>query len=302
MSGEPLQALACPSCGHVLVGQSWKRASSFEDCVRRCDDCGIGFSNARHSPTMIYRDSAMNVPVEFREGLADALAQALNIYNRPQKKTKFGFSTSEDAITWTVFSAIARSGRSSALWRELTGATLDVDESPSLLLWGVPLEAGDDRAWGVRRMVEGVSDALGEDPRLRTEPDVIVDAGSEGIVIVEVKYRSPNDHKTPDARFDRYLDSRCFIDPAAAKATGLYELVRNWRFGCELARDRKFALVNLVRRRDLQREQERLSQLISTLAMSGHRRFIPVEWEGLVDRLHLADTPTMRRYLADHLG
>jgi len=302
MSAEPLQTVDCPSCGQVLEGQSLKPASRFEDCVRRCDDCGIGFSNARQNPTVIYRDFAMNVPIDFREGLAEVLAQALNIHNRPQKKTKFGFSTSEDAITWTIFSAVARSGRSAALWRELTGAAPDADHPPRLLLWGVPLEAGDDRAWGVRRSVEEVSDALGEDPRWRTEPDVIIDAGSEGIILVEVKYRSPNDYQAPDARFDRYLDTLCFNDPAAAKATGLYELIRNWRFGCELAQGRDLLLVNLTRRQHLQREQQRLSPLVSTLATSDHRRFTAVDWEGLVDRLHLADAPTMLRYLADHLG
>lgn len=51
---------------------------------------------------------------------------------------------------------------------------------------------------------------------------MIVDAGSDGLVIVEAKYRSPNDDQGPDARFDRYLDTQCFAKPAAAKATGLY--------------------------------------------------------------------------------
>ena len=43
---------------------------------------------------------------------------------------------------------------------------------------------------------------------VRTEPDVVVDAGAAGVVVIEVKYTSPNDVQVPSNRFDRYLDGR----------------------------------------------------------------------------------------------
>jgi hypothetical protein len=300
VTDRPLPTLNCPSCGKEVAGASARRANRFEDCVRRCEDCGIGFSNAQHDPTVIHRDPTMNVPIEFRAGLMEALDQALNVYNRPQKKTKFGFSTSEDAVTWTVFSAIQRSGRSRQLWRALTEEAADGEQPPSVLLWGVPLEPADERGRALLKQIEDVSNDLGEDPRRRTEPDVVIDAGPSGVVIIEAKYMSPNDMKPPSDRFDRYVDARCFRNPDAAKATGLYELIRNWRFGCEVAHERGFALINLVRHQHLRREEKLLSSLIEYLTTGDHRKFAIIEWEWLINHLELARTPDMQQYVTDH--
>jgi hypothetical protein len=89
------------------------KAKSFDDCLRRCEHCRIGASNTAdsHSVTYIFRDPLDNIPPESREGVSEVLAQALNVYNRPSKLTNFGFSTSEDAVTWVVFTYLLRSGR-----------------------------------------------------------------------------------------------------------------------------------------------------------------------------------------------
>jgi hypothetical protein len=88
-------------------------ATQFDDCLRRCEPCGIGASNAsdRGAVTFIHRDPLGNIPVESREGASEALAQALNIRNRESKRRRFGFSTSEDAVTWVVFMHLLRSGQ-----------------------------------------------------------------------------------------------------------------------------------------------------------------------------------------------
>jgi len=299
MADRRLGTLTCPSCRQALPGDSHKTAGRFEDCARRCEECGIGFSNAQRNPTVIHRDPTMNVPSEFRPGLADTIEQALNVLNRSQKWTKLGFSTSEDAVTWTVFSALARSNRTAGLWQALTGEVADPAQPPKVLLWGVPLDTDDETGWRLRQQLEQVSDMLREDPRRRTEPDVVIDAGAAGLAIVEVKYMSSNDVKAPSDRFDRYLDTRCFSDTAEAKATGLYELIRNWRLGCEVAQSRPFVLVNLVLHRHLRRERERLSPFLSCLATNDLRQFELIEWERLLDQLDLIDTPTMRTYLSD---
>lgn len=82
-------------------------ARSFTQCLRRCEPCGIGFSNGS-TPTLIWREPERNVPPEVHEGLHATLANALNARKRPEKLVEFGFSTSEDAVTWTVFTALRK--------------------------------------------------------------------------------------------------------------------------------------------------------------------------------------------------
>ena len=108
-----LPVLACPSCGSDVTQSTGelKRAGRYSDCLRRCKRCGIGFSNARHSATRIYQDPEMNVPEQSRGGIAERLKLALNERNRPSKRIKFGFSTSEDALTWTVFTYLNMTGQ-----------------------------------------------------------------------------------------------------------------------------------------------------------------------------------------------
>src|SRR5690242_92976 len=100
-----LPALSCPVCGELLRARPGRRVrpATWRDCLRRCTDCRAGYSNARTGPTVLFDDPRMNVPAEVRGGVLDTLAQALNVRNRREKRIKFGFSTSEDALTWTVF-------------------------------------------------------------------------------------------------------------------------------------------------------------------------------------------------------
>ena len=61
------------------------------------------------------------------------------------------------------------------------------------------------------------------------------------------KLTSKNDRKPAAyAGWRLYHSDKCFkASEARVAGTGLYELVRNWRIGCELADDRRFVLVNL---------------------------------------------------------
>jgi uncharacterized protein YbaR (Trm112 family) len=53
-----LQIIACPSCKRPMTeseDSEIRRAESFKDCVRRCEACRVGASNADGSPvTFIY--------------------------------------------------------------------------------------------------------------------------------------------------------------------------------------------------------------------------------------------------------
>src|SRR5438105_2624551 len=110
-----LPSLSCPKCGGpmpVLMDAPVSTCTSFSDCLRRCEGCGIGASNAASpsSVTYIQREPLHNIPRQIREGADVALANALNVRNRLSKRKRFGFSTSEDAITWVVFVHLLRSG------------------------------------------------------------------------------------------------------------------------------------------------------------------------------------------------
>jgi hypothetical protein len=139
-----LQSLPCPSCERPIAGIEClgrlRAARRFGDCFRRCAACGIGASNAAVGATYIYREPLENIPVESREGAREALDQALNKRNRKSKWVRFGYSTSEDAVTWVVFTELLRSGQLLSALRQV-GVISDstMTALPTLLLWGAPV-------------------------------------------------------------------------------------------------------------------------------------------------------------------
>ena len=208
-TGLPL--LTCPSCGRAMISaggdQPRLTATSFENCVRRCKSCGIGASNAlgSQSVTYIHRDPLTNIPEPSREGALDALSAALNIRSRGTKRSRFGFSTSEDAVTWVVFTYLMRS---KLLLKALQNVQLAAPDAghiePTLLLWGVPVEPTTSGA-SLRARLSAQCTALGKDKERMSEPDVIVDLGAHGIVFIEVKYLSGNDKKSSSyAGWEKY--------------------------------------------------------------------------------------------------
>jgi hypothetical protein len=109
-----LPVLICPQCDEFMTERQCigtiPTATSFEDCLRRCERHNIGASNTQNgTATYIYRDPLQNIPDASREGAIEALMNALNELNRPSKVRRFGFSTSEDAVTWVVFTHLLRS-------------------------------------------------------------------------------------------------------------------------------------------------------------------------------------------------
>lgn len=206
---------------------------------------------------------------------------ALNVRNRPTKWTKFGFETSEDAVTWTVFAFLHRHHADAlpALYADLIG--IESEDVPTLLLWGVPVGPSPCGTVLAHDLV-AMSNALREVSASRSEPDVVLDFGPAGVVLIEVKLGSSNSRTKNPSKFDRYVDaSPAFTDPAATKATGLYELARNWRFAHDLAAGRPFALVNLTL--DGTTTSTRgLPAFVDSLATRPRQRFLSVAWRDLL--------------------
>lgn len=288
-----LPSLSCPGCRGPISGISSidkvPVASQFDDCLRRCEPCGIGVSNAADlkAVTFIYRDPLANIPLECREGANDALSQALNVRNRESKRRRFGFSTSEDAVTWVVFTYLLRSGQLlSALQRVGLVADMVSSDAPTLLLWGVPV---GDGAHGIeiRRQLSDLCTSLKEEPNSFSEPDVIVDLGAAGLMFIEVKHLSGNDLKPADyPGWSKYSSvARLKWQIEAVKASGCYELARNWSLLNGLAADRPASLVSLgLDKLFLGAEGARLNRFIGALGTDERSHFMKVSWSDLLGK------------------
>ena len=280
-----LPSVPCPVCGQPMSsgafepgpGGGAKRAADFGTCHRRCITCRVGISNAKDKPTLIHEDPIANVPPEVRIGARGTLAASLNVRNRPAKLVKFGFDTSEDAVTWTVFSYLHGQQQQglARLYQGLFG--ISAITPPALLLWGAPVPGGL-RELALAKKLVAVSNALSEVPASRSEPDVVLDFGSDGLVVIEVKYLSGNSGTTDASKFDRYVHgSPAFSNPAGTKANGLYELARNWRIAHDLAAGRPFVTVNLAKAATLN-STAGLPGFVASLATTSTQRFLSLSW------------------------
>jgi hypothetical protein len=292
-----LPSLECPRCGCSMttresVGEM-PSAKCFQDCLRRCERCGIGASNAKAKVTWICLDPLQNIPPDTWNGAKEALAQALNETNRESKLRYFGFSTSEDAVTWVVFTQLLRSGK---LIDALKRAGIVADQvavAPTLLLWGVPVNGGE-RGKEIRQELHNLcTKTLGEKSDRLTEPDVIIDLGEDDLVFIEVKYLGDNDSQPTDYKhwptYEKGLRLAWHYEDV--KASRCYELARNWRVLKELAGERPTALVNLGQERLFRGvEGERLCRFAEALGLDERSRFKKIRWREFLDKV-LDDQP-----------
>lgn len=285
-----LSPLVCPKCSQPIAAielmQRIPTATSFKDCLRRCDPCGIGASNtADPRVTYIHRDPLENIPLESREYASEALRQALNVRNRSSKLSRFGFSTSEDAITWVVFTYLLRSGnlletlKRCGLISNRISAT-----APTLLLWGTPIDSGP-RGTEIKQQLIDLCASLQEDANSFSEPDVIIDLGEDSLVFIEVKYLSGNNSKSADySGWSRYVSApRLAWQIENIKASGCYELARNWCLLKNLAGERASTLVNLGPVNLFSgKEGARLNRFVAALSTDERSHFVKLTWSELL--------------------
>jgi hypothetical protein len=306
-----LPPVLCPNCDQTVESAEFvpsarggaPSATTYESCLRKCDVCGLGFSNADSSDleslTLVYLNPFSNVPSFVADGYEQALGTSLNKRNRRAKGYKFLSSKSEDHVTWTIFCYLARVGHLASTMSRL-GILPEVSEEPALLLWGVPLPSTES-ATLLRDQIEGVSNSLDEHPNSRSEPDVILDFGKHGLVFIEVKLWSGNDSLDRNSRkWDSYLEgSNAFADCDKAKRSGLYELCRNWRIALDLANNRSVRLINLGPKSLWKGgEASRVQLFRESLRIRPDRSFLTVSWDtflaGIVDK-----PEWLKRYISD---
>ena len=296
-----LPPIVCPGCGRRLESKEFSptrrgwahHAGNYDSCLRRCENCGYGFSNANTDQadqlTIVYRNPFWNVPNSIAEGHEFALEYAMNIVNRSSKREKFASSKSEDHVTWTVFRYLQmESGIRYILSKVGIDSASRAIVEPTLLLWGVPVPNDDPVGKNTRCQLENLLDAIGEDPKRRSEPDVILDFGVSGLVLIEVKVNSLNETKKEDyAGWVKYLAStEAFLDPEKAKRSGFYELARNWRIAWGMANDRPMALINLGPMNLFYDDRKASMQhYCESLRQDPKRRFVKVTWQEFLDAI-----------------
>jgi hypothetical protein len=289
-SVERLPALTCPKCKRVLAASRSTReiasATGFDECLRKCTACGIGLSNARTpgAETTIYRDPLDNVPDELRDGFVEALRASLNELDRDNKVRKAAFSTSEDALTWSYFEHLRRTRRLARL------GLLPTSREPLLILWGSQVGQPSSLRSAIPPALGEISRDLAEEASRRTQPDVVLDYGRDGIAIIEVKHRSGNEEKDGShAGWDRYVGTAAddaFHDPVSTRELGLYELTRNWRLGCELRQrfERPVVVANLGPASLFQGRAGRLLEAFEAgLRQDAMQRFRRLPWPDLLE-------------------
>lgn len=270
-----LPKIKCPSCGEFISPKDGiiKTANSYKDCLRYCKKCEIGFSNSRNNPTVIYKNYFENVPEILRQDLDICLNHSINEMNRKNKKNKFGFSTSEDALTWSFFKYFVAKNKLNDLLKLLN---IKSEETIfDIYLWGTNIYNLNHNLKFIDKFI-AVSDSFGEDSLKRTEPDVIIKLRDK-LVFIEVKYLSSNELKTDKEKFKKYLVSG--VDEKEVIESEHYELFRNWAFATKLSNGDNFELINLAPQRLFNdKNKNKLNQFEKSLN-SSKGNFRKLSWE-----------------------
>lgn len=253
--------------------------NSYFDCLRICENCEIGFSNSKKRPTIIYKNHTHNIPEFVVGGLDYSLENSLNVFNRKNKKAKFGFSTSEDALTWTFFKYFIISAKIGELFNLLN---LNGDEKKcNIYLWGTKITTTDFESDFIEQFVK-LSDSFKESKSKRTEPDVIIELPDQ-IIFIEIKYLSSNEVKNNDLIFSKYLVSE--ILETDLLRSGHYELYRNWAFVSTLSNGKKFELINLGPEKLFNDKNKSKLALFEKSLKSKRGKFTKLSWENIIDRV-----------------
>jgi hypothetical protein len=270
----------------VADRQSKAAATRYEDCIRRCEPCGIAASNTERkgAETWIFRDPIQNIPAQSREHALTVLGSAFNKRNRNSKIIKFGFSTSEDAITWVVFSYLVRSGDLIAVLRHLGLVTNRLGTTePTVLLWGVPISNGE-AGKVIAGKLENACIEFGEKQQSFSEPDIIIDLGPDGLLFIEAKYKARNDQRPAEYEgWSRYKNAPIGWTFDEVRASGCYELARNWCLLSKIAAHRRKTLVNLAPASLFSGpDRERIVRFVDAIKTDPNAQFRTITWSDLL--------------------
>ncbi len=294
-----LTKIQCPRCGETIIPKTGKIkiTNSYNDCLRRCEKCEIGFSNSKSNPTIIYNKYFQNVPVLLRQDLDISLNNSINEMNRKNKKNKFGFSTSEDALTWSFFKYFVVKNKFSELLKILN--VNSKAEDFDIYLWGTNICKPKNNLDFIDKLIS-VSDSFNEVSSKRTEPDVIIKL-KDKLIFIEVKYLSSNEIKTEKEKFRKYLVPDV-VEKEVIESEH-YELFRNWAFASKLSNGDNFELINLAPKKLFNdKNRNKLIQFENSLN-STNGNFRKICWEEILDKVNDTENELwFKEYLAEKLN
>jgi hypothetical protein len=226
---------------------------------------------------------------------------------------RISHESSEDALTWNVFSMLASQHQLSRVVSALTGRRIEAE--PQLFLWGleVALNNGSSEFQPLLRAREVFEPDI---RRFMTEPDIILHVPGKCIVVIEAKFTSGNplakgdfDNEQEGEKPESIRGLLARYRPAALVSLKLNvessrspfygQLYRNLVFAIHMAEQLKveWYLVNLVSRyqfasKHSQEFDEPTSFIRSLLPPEHHERFRFAQWEGLYEEC-IRDVPEL---------
>ncbi len=213
------------------------------------------------------------------------------------------YENSEDALTWNVFSRLARGGLLHTLLSTLTH--LSLKDEPELYLWGLNVRLHDSSSPPLFTALECARGIFEKGiAKFLTEPDIMLYVPGQVLVLVEAKFTSGNtiastrathDNEKPKSRegiLERYAPTELPRDALLAPSSSgpfYSQLYRNLVFAIYMANklNVRWGLVNLVcaeqfhQRRHEVEFQDPTEFIRSLLPEKSRDQFVFYSWERL---------------------
>jgi hypothetical protein len=277
----------CPKCGNPLTFESIpsKKATNYNDCIRKCKNCGIGISNSKTNPTIIYKNFKDNIPKSLLCKLDDILDLSINHISHKQKIIRMGFNTSEDALSWIFFSYFVRYNKLNILLKLLGFKN---DRILNIYFWGVSYIDPSINNNFRKVLIEVLKNEFNEEENYYSEPDIIIETENK-ILFIEVKYNSANSYEKSLRKIERYLKKEYYSDIEKAKKSLYYELIRNWSIGNKISKNKEYYLLNIGLKRKFDNENKNARIKLFQESLNNKSNFIRITWENIMENLNKED-------------
>ena len=225
---------------------------------------------------------------------------------------RMGHETSEDALTWNIFTRLARTKQLSSLVHTLTG--LAPNQEPELYLWGLKVALDDPAPPAVFPELVAARDTFEKGiNKFLTEPDIMLYCPGQVLLLIEAKFTSgntlalenepevPTDEKpkSRDGLLRRYALPEGGQSPPSMSGAFYSQLYRNLVFAQHMANKLsvQWGLVSLVseeqcRQRLGAKYQDPTPFIHSFVPSESRKRFAFYSWEKLY-RDHVARNPEL---------
>jgi hypothetical protein len=273
----------CPICGETFLIENIpvKSATKYEDCIRKCTHCTIGLSNAKTNPTIIYKNYKDNIPKPLHDKLDEILKLSLNQTSHEQKIIRMGFNTSEDALSWIFFSYFVVNDKMDILLKLLG---FDNEDTIDIYFWGGSYSEPSMNNIFRKKIIYILKTKFNETEKYYSEPDIIIETKTK-MIFIEVKYNSSNSYEKSLKKIENYLSEDYYSDIKKAHKSLLYELIRNWSIGNEIANGKEYYLLNigLKRKFDYEDKNERIKLFKDSL--NNKDNFVRFNWENIIENM-----------------